>query len=140
MSRVDYSIRGVPDPAPAPPPFGHGLALRLRCCCCCCCCCCFFFASFLNSSIVFKISSLPLFAFTFCWPILMLISLPVGVVKSLLSSKCFMMAQTNTPQSLLFSCCGESFRSVRWISRSRSLESFSQTISAGGKFAECRLS
>lgn len=104
---------------------GKGLRLRLL-----------ILASFLNPYMILKISTRPFFAFTSDWPILMLISRPVGVVKSLLRSKCFMMTHTNTPQSLLFSCCGLSSRSWRWMWRPSKVEILSHTMRAGSMLAE----
>ena len=97
-------------------------------------------AFLLCSSITFPISNLPFLASTSCLPILILISRPVGVVNNLLNNKCFIITHTKIPQSLQFSCWGESSKSCKWISRFSNMDNFSQIRFAGMKFAEWRLS
>ena len=69
--------------------------------------------SFLNPSIILNISFLPCVASTLFPPMLILTFSFACAISSFLNSKCLICIQTKTPQSLLFSCCGESARSMK---------------------------
>ena len=68
--------------------------------------------SFLNPSIILSISFLPCAASTLFPPMLILTFSFACAINSFLNNKCLICIQTNTPQSLLFSCWGESARSI----------------------------
>ncbi len=68
--------------------------------------------SFLNASMIFSISFLPAPASIVFPLMLILIFCLESASSSLLSSKCRIWIHTKTPQSLEFSCWGESVRST----------------------------
>ena len=65
-----------------------------------------------NPSIILNISFRPCTASTLFPPMLILTFSFAWAINSFLNSKCLICMQTNTPQSLLFCCCGESAKST----------------------------
>jgi hypothetical protein len=81
----------------------------------------------LKSSIIRNISFLPAVASTVLPPRLILTFESVLTMSNLLSSKCRIFRQTNTPQSEELSCCGLSCSGMKRRGLLMSLESFCVT-------------
>jgi hypothetical protein len=78
--------------------------------------------SFLNISITLNISFLPPVASTFL-PFILILTLSCACAcKSLPNNKCCISKHTKTPQSLPFSCCGESSKFTNFKGFCRSCE------------------
>ncbi len=99
-----------------------------------------FSPSFRKPSTIFNISFLPAAASTFLPPILILTFSFAWASNSLFSSKWRICMHTKTPQSLLFSCCGESVRSINFNSLPVSRSIFRVAVSASCRLDEFRLS
>ena len=81
--------------------------------------------SFLKPSMIPNISFRALCASTDFPPMLIPILSPLAAFNSFPNSKCFITTQTKTPQSLLFSCCGASSRSLNISCFPNNLDIFS---------------
>lgn len=90
--------------------------------------------SFLNPSMILAISFLPSLA-SYLWPpILMLTFSLLLTCNNRFKRRCLMLKQTNTPQSELFACCGESSRSMKRSGRNSRWESLAVTWWASALF------